>query len=228
MSNHWLLCRVAARMILRWLGREARKRWAWKIYPGFSPASDRRLRRKRRSARAFRCRVMGIGADGQKSLIEPQAWNWLGKYVPVSRKRARLADQAGQCKVTTCRRLRPGRIASGLKEVWSRAGRDFLSMALVPALIRAGRFRTRTARRAASLPFPRPMASPSCRSATIVPPHINKNPYLAPYEEFQRYKAPFRHSSAIRRRQARRLWAPGRSRRAGLQSIPRLSSRVAV
>jgi len=150
----------------------------------------------------------------------------LGNMVLFSRKARPVADQGRSCTSTGLQaRLRPQKSASALKEVWS-CRKRFLSDGLRAAnsfgLAGSGQDGNGGG---FSLPF-RDNGEPlRVRSATSV--HLNyKKSLLAPYEEFQRYK---HHptSSAISKRQARSLMAPGRIRSGGLQSIPKLSFRGA-
>jgi electron-transferring-flavoprotein dehydrogenase len=215
MSNHGCFAGSLAN-VCRWLGQEA-ERLGVEIYPGF--AASEIVYDKKGAVKGVVAGVMGLAADGsQKDDFQP-GMELNGRYVFFAEgARGSLTKQV-MMKFGLDNDCSPQKFGIGLKEVWS-----------VPE----GNFREGLVQHSFGWPVQgkngdgggflyhfRDKGEPFVSVGYVV--HLNyRNPYLAPYEEFQRYK----HHPDISRylKGGKRVAYGARAiTSGGIQSIPQLA-----
>ena len=215
MSNHGCYAGSLAN-VCRWLGREA-EALGVEIYPGFA-ASDV-VYGDKGEVRGVVAGVMGIGADGQKKPDYEPGMELLGKYVLFAEgARGSLTKQIMN-KYELQADCDPQKFGIGLKEVWSVPEEIFVDGLVQHSF--GWPVQDKDGNGGGFLYHFRDNGEPFVSVGYVV--HLNyKNPYLAPYEEFQRYK----HHPDIKRylEGGKRVAYGARAiTSGGLQSIPKLS-----
>ncbi|KCZ93309.1 electron transfer flavoprotein-ubiquinone oxidoreductase [Hyphomonas johnsonii] len=215
MSNHGCYTGSLAN-VCRWLGREA-EALGVEIYPGFA-ASDV-VYGEKGEVRGVVAGVMGIGADGEKKPDYEPGMELIGKYVlfaegargSLTKQVMKRFDLEADCD--------PQKFGIGLKEVWSVPEEIFVEGLVQHSF--GWPVNDKHGNGGGFLYHFRDNGEPFVSVGYVV--HLNyKNPYLAPYEEFQRYK----HHPDIKRylEGGKRVAYGARAiTSGGLQSIPKLS-----
>ncbi|MEO0981869.1 MAG: electron transfer flavoprotein-ubiquinone oxidoreductase [Pseudomonadota bacterium] len=181
MSNHGMFIGSLAN-VCRWLGEQA-EAVGVEIYPGF--AASEVLHREDGSVRGVVAGVMGLTADGEKKPDYEPGMELLGKYVLFAEGARGSLTKALVDKFDLDADSEPQKYGIGLKEVWS-----------IPAEIAQEGLVQHT--------FGWPVQDKDGNGGGFLyhfteggehfvsvgyVVHLNyKNPYIAPYEEFQRYK----------------------------------------
>jgi electron-transferring-flavoprotein dehydrogenase len=215
MSNHGCYAGSLAN-VCRWLGKEAEKLGV-DVYPGF--AASEIVYGANGEVKGVVAGVMGIGADGEhKSDFQP-GMELNGKYVFFAEgARGSLSKQV-MARFDLTRDCCPQKYGIGLKEVWSVPEENFYEGFVQhsfgwPVVGKSGDG-------GGFLYHFRDQGEPFVSVGYVV--HLNyKNPWLAPYEEFQRYK----HHDDISRylKGGKRVAYGARAiTSGGIQSIPKLS-----
>lgn len=181
MSNHGCFAGSLANMC-RWLATEA-ENLGVEIYPGFA-ASDV-LYGENGEVRGVVAGVMGIALDGTKKADYEPGMELLGKYVFFAEgARGSLTKQVME-KYDLQSDCEPQKFGLGMKEVWSVPEENFTE-GLVQHTF-GWPIKDKDGNGGGFLYHFRDNGEPFVSVGYVV--HLNyKNPYIAPYEEFQRYK----------------------------------------
>ncbi len=214
MSNHGCFAGSLAN-VCRWLGREAEKLGV-EVFPGF--AASEVVYGERGEVRGIVAGVMGIGADGSPRDDYQPGMELLGRYVLFAEgARGSLTKQL-IARYELDKGCCPQKYGIGLKEVWSVPESVFVE-GLVQHTF-GWPVQGRSGDGGGFLYHFRDNGEPFVSVGYVV--HLNyRNPYLSPYDEFQRYK----HHAEISRylKGGKRVAYGARAiTSGGLQSIPKL------
>lgn len=215
MSNHGCFIGSLAN-VCRWLGAEAEKVGV-EVFPGF--AASEVVYDDKGAVRGIVAGVMGIDKEGKPGPDYQPGMELLGKYVLFAEgARGSLTKQL-MAKYNLCADSDPQKFGIGLKEVWS-VPEEIFQEGLVqhtfgwPVMGKNGDG-------GGFLYHFRDNGEAFVSVGYVV--HLNyKNPYLAPYSEFQRYK---HHPDVVRYLKGGKRVAYGARAitSGGIQSIPQLS-----
>ncbi len=201
--------------VTRWLGQEAEKLGV-EVFPGF--AASEVVYGDNGSVRGIVAGVMGIGADGTPKDDYQPGMELLGRYVLFAEgARGSLTKQlVGKFNLDEGRE--PQKYGIGLKEVWSVPEANFREGYVQHTM--GWPLDNRTGGGSFLYHF-RDGGEPLISVGFVV--HLNyENPYISPYDEFQRFKhhpsiAPFLKGG-------KRIAYGGRAiTEGGFQSVPKLS-----
>jgi electron-transferring-flavoprotein dehydrogenase len=211
MNNHH--CYITSLgMVTRWLGAKA-EALGVEIYPGFAAAET--LYDEKGAVRGIATGDMGIGRDGKPKDSFTRGMELLGKYTLFAEgARGSLTKQL-IAKFALDKDCEPGKFGIGLKEIWQ----------IDPAKHQKG-----TVKHSFGWPLDNDVGGGSFLYhyddnlvAVGFVLHLNyENPYLYPFEEFQRFKThPLIRDTFVG---AKRLAYGSRAiTEGGYQSVPRLS-----
>ncbi|MGH1421445.1 MAG: electron transfer flavoprotein-ubiquinone oxidoreductase [Hyphomonas sp.] len=215
MSNHGCFAGSLANTC-RWLATEA-ENLGVEIYPGF--AASEIVYGDEGEVRGVVAGVMGIALDGSKKPDFEPGMELLGKYVFFAEgARGSLTKQVMQ-QFGLQSDCEPQKFGIGMKEVWS-VPEDIFTEGLVQHTF-GWPVKDKDGAGGGFLYHFRDNGEPFVSVGYVV--HLNyKNPYLAPYEEFQRYK---HHKDVLQYLEGGKRVAYGARAitSGGLQSIPTLT-----
>ena len=211
MSNHGAYVGSLANLC-RWLAEQA-EALGVEVYPGF--AASEALYNDQGALRGVVAGVMGVGKDGQPRADYQPGMEINGRYVLIAEgARGSLAKQI-QAKFDLCAGREPQKYGLGIKELWQ-----------VPA----ERFKPGLVQHSMGWPLSKDVGGGSFvyhfgdrYVAVGLVTHLNyANPYLSPFDEFQRMK----HHHAIAKHLVggtRVSYGARAITEGGLQSVPKLA-----
>ncbi len=214
MKNHGNYTGSLANMT-RWLGAEAEK-LGIEVYPGF--AASEIVRGENGEVRGVVAGVMGIGHDGQHKADFQPGMELIGKYTLFAEgARGSLSKQLIREHALDAGR-QPQKYGIGLKEVWSVPEENFREGYVQHTL--GWPLDNKTGGGSFLYHF-RDNGEPFISLGFVV--HLNyENPYIAPYQEFQRWK---HHPDILPHIEGGKRVAYGARAivEGGLQSVPKLT-----
>lgn len=214
MNNHGCYIGSLANLC-RWLGAEA-ENMGVDIFPGF--AASELVYGENGEVRGVVAGVMGIARDGTKKPGYEPGMEILGKYVLLAEgARGSLSKQA-IAKFELDEVCSPQKFGLGLKEVWSVPEEGFVEGFVQHTF--GWPADTKYSSGGGFLYKFRDNGEPFISVGYVV--HLNyRNPYISPYDEFQRYK---HHPEVLKHLEGGKRTAYGARAitSGGLQSVPRL------
>lgn len=215
MDNHGCFAGSLAN-VCRWLGTQA-ENLGVEIYPGFA-ASDV-VYGDKGEVRGVIAGVMGIAEDGTKKADFEPGMELLGKYVLLAEGARGSITKMVKAKYDLEADCEPQKYGIGLKEVWSIPEEQFEEGYAQHTF--GWPADTKHSAGGGFLYHFRDNGEPFVSVGYVV--HLNyQNPYLSPYDEFQRYK---HHNEIIGHIQGGKRVAYGARAitSGGVQSVPKLS-----